>query len=252
MQERLQKIISKAGIASRRAAEQLILSGRVKVNNMTVTELGVKVEPGRDQVAVDGKLLSCENFVYILLYKPKGVITTLHDPRNRKTVADLVKAVPERVYPVGRLDYNTEGLLLLTNDGALTHALIHPSHKVYKTYAAKVKGHPDENKLDLLRMGIHLEDGLTAPAKVDFIDYNAETDSANIEITIHEGKNRQIRRMFDAIGHPVKNLKRIKFAFLTLNGVKRGHYRYLLPGEVEELKKTAQIYFNKKNPYSTN
>ena len=159
MQERLQKMISKAGIASRRAAEQLIQAGRVKINNITVTELGVKVEPGKDRVTVDGKPISAEQYIYILLYKPKGVVTTLRDPKNRKTVADLVKNIPERIYPVGRLDYNTEGLLLLTNDGELTHVLIHPSRKIDKTYVAKVNGLPSEDKLDLLRAGIKLEDG---------------------------------------------------------------------------------------------
>lgn len=251
MQERLQKMISKAGIASRRAAEQLIQAGRVKINNITVTELGVKVEPGKDRVTVDGKPISAEQYIYILLYKPKGVVTTLRDPKNRKTVADLVKNIPERIYPVGRLDYNTEGLLLLTNDGELTHVLIHPSRKIDKTYVAKVNGLPSEDKLDLLRAGIKLEDGLTSPAKIDLIENNPDTDTATIEITIHEGKNRQIRRMFDAIGHSIKNLKRVKFAFLTLKGVRRGQYRHLLPSEVEELKKMAQINFN-KNPYSTN
>ncbi|HEY3425076.1 MAG TPA: pseudouridine synthase [Negativicutes bacterium] len=239
MQERLQKIVSQAGVASRREAEKLIQAGHVSVNGKVVTELGTKVRPERDRVAVDGKLIKIEQQVYILLNKPKGVVTTSDDPQGRQTVLDLVKDIPQRVYPVGRLDYNTEGLLLMTNDGALTHILIHPSHQISKTYLAKVKGMPPEEKIDLLRAGIRLSDGMTAPAQIHIVDIDQEKDTTTLEIIIKEGKNRQIRRMCEVIGYPVKQLKRVKFAFLTLTGLKRGQYRHLLPQEVEELKKFA-------------
>lgn len=240
MLERLQKVIAQAGVASRRDAEELIKAGKVKVNGKIVTELGSKIEPKRDRVTVDGKPLKAEKNVYILLYKPKGVVTTLDDPRGRKTVAQLVAAIPERIYPVGRLDYNTEGLLIMTNDGDLTHALTHPSHEIAKTYLAKVQGFPPEEKLDKLRVGIKLEDGVTAPAKINIVAIDQEKELTTLEIVIYEGKNRQIRRMCEAIGYPVKNLKRVKFAFLTLEGLRRGQYRQLLAGEVEDLKRLAK------------
>lgn len=237
MVERLQKIISQAGIASRRHAEKLITDGRVTVNGRVVTELGTKVEPRKDKVAVDGKAIAGEKYVYILLHKPKGVVTTLNDPQKRKTVVDLIRDIPERIYPVGRLDYNTEGLLLLTNDGELTNSLIHPSRKIRKVYLAIVEGIPQEEKLDRFRVGMKLEDGMTAPALVNIVDVDRERNLTALEIVIHEGKNRQIRRMCEKIGHPVKQLKRIKFAFLDLQGVRRGSYRFLTPTEVDELKK---------------
>lgn len=239
MPERLQKVISQAGIASRRESEELIKAGRVKVNGVVVTELGTKVEPTRDKVAVDNKPIRTEKPVYILLNKPRGIVTTLHDPEGRKTVASLLSDISERIYPVGRLDYNTEGLLLMTNDGELTHALTHPSHEIDKTYRAKVLGRPPEEKLDRLRAGIKLEDGLTAPAKVNAVEYDREKDLTTVEIVITEGRNRQVRRMFEAIGHPVRQLKRVKFAFLTLVGVRRGAYRHLEADEVETLKNIA-------------
>lgn len=236
MAERLQKIISQAGIASRRHAEELIVSGKVTVNGKTVTELGTKVEKW-DSVAVNGKSLKPQNFIYILLNKPKGYVTTMSDPQGRKKVTDLVTAIPERIYPVGRLDSNTEGLLLMTNDGELTHGLTHPSKHVDKTYIAKIEGRPVETKLDLLRMGIRLDDGETAPAQIRQLEYDSERDLSKLEIIIHEGKNRQIRRMFETIGYPVRSLKRIQFAFLTLEGVRRGQHRPLTASEVAELKR---------------
>lgn len=239
MLERLQKVISQAGIASRREAEELIKAGRVTVNGAVVSELGTKVLPGKDRVAVDGKRLTTEEHVYLMLNKPKGVITTVKDPGKRQTVIDYLKDIPQRIYPVGRLDFNTEGLLLLTNDGALTNSLIHPSHKVFKTYLAKVKGIPPEEKLDLLRIGIKLEDGITAPAQLYLVNVDQEKNTATLEITIHEGKNRQIRRMCEAIGYPIRQLKRTKFAGLTLNGLRRGQYRHLSEDEVEMLQNLA-------------
>ncbi|BBB92965.1 MAG TPA: pseudouridine synthase [Methylomusa anaerophila] len=241
MLERLQKVIAKAGIASRRDAEEYITTGRVTVNGKIITELGTKVDLQQDRVAVDGQVLTAEKYIYILLNKPKGVVTTLADPQGRKTVIDLITGIAERIYPVGRLDYNTEGLLLLTNDGNLTHALTHPSHEITKTYIAKVHRIPTEEKLDLLRSGIHLSDGLTAPAKIHLLGADLTNELATIEITIYEGRNRQIRRMFEAIGHPVKNLKRIQYTFLDLTGVRRGHYRHLLPAEIDELKRAGRI-----------
>lgn len=240
MLERLQKVIAQAGIASRRDAEELITAGRVTVNGKVVTELGTKIDSRRARVTVDGKPLKAEKYVYILLNKPKGVVTTLEDPRGRKTVADIVAKIPERIYPVGRLDYNTEGLLIMTNDGDITHALTHPSHEIAKTYLAKVQGFPPEDKLDRLRVGIRLEDGVTAPAKINVVDIDREKELTTLEIIIYEGKNRQIRRMCEAIGFPVKNLKRVQYAFLTLEGLRRGQYRQLLAGEVEELKRLGK------------
>jgi len=235
MAERLQKIISQAGIASRRHAEQMIVEGRVSVNGKIVKELGTKVDPS-DRVVIDGKMLAGEKLVYLILNKPRGYITTLSDPKGRKTVIELVNDIDERIYPVGRLDYATEGLLLMTNDGELTHGLTHPSKHVTKTYIAKVKGLPTDEKLTRLRKGIALEDGVTAPAEVRFQNYDEQKDISAIEIAIHEGKNRQVRRMFESIGHPVKTLKRIKYAFLTLEGLKRGQHRYLTPSEIIRLK----------------
>lgn len=239
MAERLQKIISQAGLASRREAEIMITAGRVKVNGKVCTELGVKADPNKDKISVDGKPIKSEKLVYILLNKPRGVVTSLRDPEGRRTVTSLLTDVTERVYPVGRLDYNTEGLLLLTNDGELTHALTHPSHEIAKTYHAKVLGHPADAKIDKLRSGLRLEDGMTAPAHVHILSYDREKDQTLVEITIHEGRNRQVRRMFDVIGHPVRNLKRVKMAFLTLAGLGRGQYRLLESQEIGALKALA-------------
>ena len=232
MAERLQKIIAKAGIASRRAAEGLILAGRVTVDGQVITELGGKYESSQ-RICVDGKPLDlAEEKVYFLLNKPKGYLSTAKDERGRRTVLDLLPEVKERVYPLGRLDNNTEGLLLISNDGNLMNGLLHPRYKVNKTYIARVTPIPTEKALDKLRQGIKLEDGLTAPAAVKLMD-TAE-DEAKVEITIHEGRNRQVRRMFAAIGSDVRALKRVKFAGLTLAGVKRGHYRPLTIEEVAE------------------
>ena len=240
MEERLQKIIAKAGIASRRAAEGLILAGRVTVDGKTITELGGKYDSSRQRICVDGKPLTlAEEKVYFLLNKPKGYLSTAKDERGRRTVLDLLPEVKERVYPLGRLDNNTEGLLLISNDGKLMNGLLHPRYKVNKTYIARVTPIPTENDLDKLRQGIQLEDGLTAPAVVKLLD-TAE-DEAKVEITIHEGRKRQVRRMFAAIGSNVRALKRVKFATLTLTGVKRGHYRPLTDAEVAELYRIAGL-----------
>ena len=229
--ERLQKLIAQAGICSRREAENLILAGRVTVDGKIITELGAKAESNQ-KICVDGKPLTFDTEkIYILLNKPRGYVSTVKDERGRRTVLELLgENFKERVYPVGRLDLNSEGLILLTNDGDLTNALIHPRFEVQKTYRAKISGDITEEKLDRLRAGIELDDGLTAPAKI----YRLDKDL--IEVTIHEGRNRQVRRMFAAIGCDVKRLRRIKFACLTLEGLKVGKFRELTAEEVAKLK----------------
>ncbi|AJY78015.1 pseudouridine synthase [Paenibacillus beijingensis] len=241
--ERLQKILAQAGVASRRKCEELIQSGQVEVNGQTVTELGTKADPSADIITVNGKPIRSEKKVYLMMNKPKGVITSATDPQGRKVVTDYLEGIKERVYPIGRLDYDTEGLLLLTNDGEFANLLTHPSHHVPKTYLATVKGVPHGSALDQLKKGIKLEDGMTAPAEVEYYDVDPDNNSSTITITIYEGRNRQVRRMFDAISHPVVRLKRIRFGELGLQNMKRGRFRHLTPQEVKELKDAA----NKKS-----
>lgn len=237
MEERLQKIMANAGVASRRKCEQLILDGKVEVNGEVVTALGVKADPATDIITVNGKAITANaNKVYAAFHKPKGVITSMSDPEGRKTVLDFIKGIGGRVYPVGRLDYDTEGLLLLTNDGDLANMLMHPRHHVAKTYHATVKGIPHGDLLEKLRAGIQLEDGMTQPAEVEYHDVDMERQSATISITIYEGRNRQVRRMFEAIGHPVVKLKRVQFGNIFLQGIPRGKFRHLTKSEVNELK----------------
>lgn len=233
-EERLQKLISRAGIVSRRAAEKFIVEGRVTVDGKIVKELGAKADIKKNKISVDGKILNFDaEKIYLLLNKPKKFLSTAKDDRGRQTVLDLVKEISARVYPVGRLDFDSEGLLLLTNDGELANALLHPKFKIKKTYRAKISGDLTEEKIKKLRAGVELEDGLTAPAEV-FVT-NFEKNFSVVEITIHEGKNRQVRRMFAAVGCEVKSLRRTEFAGLTLNGVKRGKFRRLTPSEVQNL-----------------
>ncbi len=234
MEERLQKIIAAAGIASRREAEKIILAGRVRVNGKLITELGAKFS-SKAFITVDGKPIKNEKKVYYIFYKPRGVVTTMVDPQGRRTVADFLGNLTERVFPVGRLDYNTEGLLLLTNDGEFAQKLTHPKNEINKSYRAAVVGIVPQEKRDLLRIGVKLEDGLTAPAIVDLVEYDHEKNLSVFNITIHEGKNRQIRRMCDYIGYPVRQLKRYKIANLTLSGLKRGQYRQLFEEELAAL-----------------
>ena len=238
--ERLQKILSQAGVCSRREAETRILAGRVMINGQVVTELGVKVDPVQDEIVVDGKRIAAQKHIYILLNKPTGVVTTLSDPQRRRTVADLLHGISERVYPVGRLDYHTQGLLLLTNDGDLANRLMHPRQHVDKTYVVKAYGTVSEDRLDILRTGIKLSDGITAPALIRILSVDNEQHFSMVEVTIHEGKNRQIRRMFEAIGHPVKQLERTRIAFLTLQNLPTGSFRHLTKDEVNRLKKLAE------------
>ncbi|MFF2887636.1 pseudouridine synthase [Paenibacillus sp. NPDC057967] len=233
--ERLQKILAQAGIASRRKCEELILSGAVEVNGEKVTTLGVKADVAVDTITVNGRPIRGEKKIYLMMNKVKGVITSAKDPQGRKTVTDFLPGIKERVYPVGRLDYDTEGLLLLTNDGEFANKLTHPSHHVPKTYHATVKGVPHGTALEKLQRGIMLEDGMTSPAEVEYHDVDTEKNEATISITIYEGRNRQVRRMFDAIHHKVIRLKRIKFGELGLQQLGRGKFRHLTPQEVQEL-----------------
>jgi 23S rRNA pseudouridine2605 synthase len=234
MSERLQKAIANAGVASRRRAEKLIAAGHVTVNGAVVTEMGVKVDSS-DTIEVDGVPLSQEKKVYYLLYKPRGVVTTAHDDKGRKTVVDILSDVPERVYPVGRLDYDTSGLLLLTNDGDLANGLMHPSFQIDKTYVARVKGVPTPDALRTLTHGVVLDERRTRPAKVKVIRTEQAKQYTIVQITIHEGWHHQVKRMFEAVGLPVEKLMREKFAFLDLTSLTAGEYRSLRHEEVHQL-----------------
>jgi len=238
--ERLQKVLAHAGVGSRRKCEELILAGRVRVNGAVVTKLGTKVNPESDAIEIDGRPILHEKKAYYMFHKPKGVITSLHDPAGRQTVKDYLKGVRERVYPVGRLDYDSEGLLILTNDGELANRLMHPKYGVPKTYLATVRGVPDGGKLERLARGIRLEDGVTAPADVEYEDVSPDFSSSVIRITVREGRKRQVRRMFEAIGHPVERLKRIAYGPLALDGLARGKVRPLSADEIAALKRCAE------------
>ncbi|QAY66200.1 pseudouridine synthase [Paenibacillus protaetiae] len=242
--ERLQKILAQAGVASRRKCEEMIQAGLVEVNGEKVTELGAKADPAADVITVNGKRIRGEKKLYLMLNKPKGVITSATDPQGRKVVTDFLPGIKERVYPVGRLDYDTEGLLLLTNDGEFANLLTHPSHHVPKTYLATVRGVPHGTSLEKLQKGIKLEDGMTAPAEVEYHDIDTEKNQATISITIYEGRNRQVRRMFDAIHHPVIRLKRVRFGELPLSPLPRGKYRHLNEEEIKELRDIAMKSHN--------
>ncbi|WP_147533834.1 pseudouridine synthase [Bacillus marasmi] len=236
--ERLQKVIAHAGIASRRKAEQIILDGKVTVNGKVVKELGIKVSPS-DRVEVEGIPLEREEPVYFLFYKPRGVISSVQDEKGRKVVTDFLPVIKQRVYPVGRLDYDTSGLLLLTNDGEFANLLMHPSNEIDKVYVAKTKGIPTRENIKALQRGIQLEDGKTAPAKVKMLSFDKRKQTAVIEISIHEGRNRQVRRMLEAIGCPVIKLKRERYGFLTLAGLSAGDMRELTPHEVKQIRVMA-------------
>jgi 23S rRNA pseudouridine2605 synthase len=230
--EKLQKVLARAGVASRRAVEILILEGRVRVNGEVAT-VGQRVEVHRDVLEVDGALVAADpGLVHYLLHKPAGVVTTASDPQGRPTVVELVPASP-RVFPVGRLDVDTEGLILLTNDGELTNRITHPSHGVEKEYLAEVEGRPSRGALRQLREGVELDDGPTAPAKASLAAPNA------IRLVIHEGRNRQVRRMCEAIGHPVRRLVRTRIGPITDTTLKAGEWRALTPDEVAALARAA-------------
>lgn len=239
MQERLQKYLSKMGINSRRKCEELILQGYVQVNNIVVSKMGMKIDPEKDIIKVRGKLVSFEKkkkYIYILLNKPEGYLTTLYDPYNRPIILDLLKDIKERIYPIGRLDFNSEGLLLLTNDGELTYALTHPSKEIEKTYIAKVKGVPSSEKLKILSKGVVLEKNYRiSPCTIKLLEIR--NNNAILKIKIKEGKKRQIRKMAEYIGHFVLKLRRIQTGPISLKGVKPGEYRYLNKEEIKSLKK---------------
>jgi 23S rRNA pseudouridine2605 synthase len=245
-QQRLQKIVAAAGLASRRKAEELITSGRVQVNGQTVTELGSKADPERDHIRVDGKLLKKpQQFRYFMLNKPKGVVTTVSDPEGRPTVMKFFARAGARVFPVGRLDYQSEGLLLMTNDGELANLLTSAASQVEKTYLVKVSGKPKEEELEQLRHGVMIERGrrgeregrvMTQPAKISLV---RDTDNPWYEVVLTEGKNREIRKMFEEIGHFVEKVRRVGFGPLVLD-VEPGEMRELSEEEVGRLKRAAR------------
>jgi pseudouridine synthase len=238
--QRLQKILSQAGIASRRASEQLMLDGRVSVNGVTVTELGTKADPARDDIRVDGRRVkSDERRRYLLLNKPRGYVTTRSDPQQRKTVIDLLGGVREYVYPVGRLDFESEGLLLLTNDGDLAAKLTHPRHGVPRVYEARVLGVPDAHDLSRLSRGIAIDGRRTAAATVTLLGQSRDGGSATLELTIREGRNRQVRKMCEAIGHPVDSLRRVAIGPIRDRKLKPGQWRDLTDAEIAKLRGAA-------------
>jgi pseudouridine synthase len=233
---RLQKVLAAAGIASRREAERIIQAGRVSVNGRIVTELGTRVDPGQDSVKVDGDSVGrAERPVYYLLHKPKGVLSTASDPKGRPTVLSLLRGVRERVFPVGRLDWNSEGLIILTNDGELAHHLTHPSNHVPKVYRVKVKGIAPPEALERVRHGLYLEGRRTLPAPVTRISSQQNTW---LEVVLFEGRRNQIRRVFERLGHPVLKLRRTAIGPIADRVLKPGEYRPLTPAEVTRLKET--------------
>lgn len=231
--ERLQKVIANSGYCSRRKAEELIINRKVKVNGHIISELGYKVSDN-EQIMIDGKILTKEPKEYILLNKPRGVVTTTNDDKKRKTVMDLINT-DKRLYPVGRLDYDTTGLIILTNDGELTNLLIHPRNNIDKVYIAKVKGILYKDCISKLENGVIIDGIKTSKSKVRVRKYDKKTDSSIVEITIHEGRNHQVKKMFEAVGYEVLKLKRERIAFLNLGELKSGEYRYLNIKEVKKL-----------------
>ena len=238
--ERLQKIFSKAGIASRRKAEELILQGRVSVNGRVVSELGSKAVLGKDDICLDGKAIKAETErVVVALFKPRNCVTTLHDPQGRPTVADLVRNISARVYPVGRLDYDAEGLLLMTNDGELAYRLQHPRYKVPKTYLVKIGGRPLQEALTRLQQGVSLEDGVTAPAELHVLEDDNRTTW--LTLTLREGRNHQVKRMCAAVGCPVLKLRRTQIGPIDLGELKPGKSRRLKVREVRALRQAVGL-----------
>ena len=237
MLERLQKIIAAAGVTSRRKAEDLIQHGRVTVNGRMVTELGSKADPGHDRITVDGRpLASTYNLVYLLLNKPVGYVSTVTDPERRPTVISLVRGVKERVYPVGRLDYNSSGIMLLTNDGSLASFMMARASAVPRTYQVKIEGHPTADDLRKLERGVVLDGQRTAPAKIRALGARTEREKPWYEITLVEGRYHQVRRMFERVGQPVVKLKRVRIAFLSDKELAPGQFRHLTSAEIRKLK----------------
>ncbi|WP_121615010.1 pseudouridine synthase [Virgibacillus halodenitrificans] len=236
--ERLQKVIAQSGVTSRRKAEQLIIDGKVKVNGKTITELGTKVTQG-DQIEIDGVPLEKEEPVYYMLYKPRGVISSVKDDKGRKVVTEILGDIQERVFPVGRLDYDTSGLLLLTNDGEFANLLMHPKYQMEKVYVTKVKGLPTKKELGLLRKGVRDEGDLLKAVRYDILSTDKNKNTSIIQLTLQEGKNKHVRRMMDKLGYPVIKLKREKYGMLTLEGLQPGKYRPLTPKEVKQMRNLA-------------
>lgn len=238
MEERLQKFLAEAGVASRRKAEELIAQGKIKVNGKVVTEMGTKIDPQRDEVTyLEQKVTTKDTqMVYLMLHKPEGVVTTAKEQFGRASVMDLIKGVKERIFPVGRLDYDTSGLLLLTNDGDLTYKLTHPKHDIDKTYIAKLYGVPDEGALQKFRRGVVIDGRRTKPAKIQILEREKDGRFCTAEIIIHEGRNRQVRKMCEAIHHPVAQLKRVATGELRLGDLPKGKCRHLTEKEVKYLK----------------
>lgn len=238
--ERIQKVIANKGYCSRRKAEELILQGKVLING-DLAQIGSKVS-GSDIITIDGKTLSNDEKEYVLLYKPRGVITTTSDDKDRKTVIDLIKTT-NRIYPVGRLDYDTSGLLILTNDGELTNMLTHPKNQIEKVYVVKIKGLINKKDIEILKNGVLIDNVKTSKAKARIKKIDKKTNTSLVELTIYEGKNHQVKNMFKALNYEVIKLKREKIAFLDLRGLKSGEYRYINPKEVKQLYNLGQ---NKK------
>lgn len=240
-EERLQKILSQAGIASRRKAEELIQAGRVTVNGAAITELGSKADLYRDHIKVDGKLVRApRRHVYIAINKPKGCVTTVSDPEGRPTVMHLLRGVKDRVFPVGRLDYNSEGLLLLTNDGEFAQRMAHPSYEVDKTYVAEVEGRVTRETLETLLAGVELDDGPVTVSAARLVGEGAR-DKSIVELVIHEGRNRIVRRLLDHVGHPVRKLTRTAIGPVQVTGLKVGTLRELTGDELGSLLDAARL-----------
>lgn len=236
---RLQRFLARAGIASRRAAEELIRQGRVKVNGLKA-EIGSRVDPARDEVRLDGRLISLETqLIYLALHKPRNCVTTARDPQGRSTVFDFLPDLGVRIFPVGRLDYDADGLLLLTNDGELANRLLHPRYGISKVYEVKVKGHPDGMALQRLRLGVELDEGTTAPAGVELI--RELPTAAWIKIRLHQGWNRQIKRMGEAVGHPVLRIRRIAYGPVRLGKMRPGEFRLLGPEDIRRIRQDAGL-----------
>ncbi|MEN6520542.1 MAG: pseudouridine synthase [Armatimonadota bacterium] len=237
MEERLQKVMAMAGVGSRRKCEELITAGKVTINGKLVDRLGSRADPEKDEIRVNSKLITLpDRMYYILLNKPVGYTSTRFDPYAKKTVMELVADVSANLHTVGRLDVDTEGLIILTNDGDLTFKLTHPSHEVRKTYVATVRGAVEENELQQLREGVQLEDGMTAPAEVKLLNTSPDGRRSVVEITIHEGKKRQVRRMLNAVGHRVEHLARTKIADIKIGNLPSGAWRHLTDAEIKRLK----------------